>query len=91
MSDPSSRARLAGPAVCTIVAKNYLAYARTLVKSLRRSNPDLAAYVLFVDDIAGFVDPAAEAFPCLGLDDLELPRPREFLLPLRRDGAVARR
>ena len=29
----------AGPAVCTIVAKNYLAYARALVKSLRRLQP----------------------------------------------------
>jgi hypothetical protein len=78
MSDPSSRAGAAGPAVCTIVAKNYLAYARTLMKSLVRHNPGVAAYVLFVDDIAGFVDPAAEAFRTLGLQDLDLPRPAEF-------------
>jgi hypothetical protein len=55
-----------GPAVCTIVAKNYLAYARTLMKSLRLRHPDLALYVLFVDDVADFVDPRVEPFRCLG-------------------------
>ncbi|MET0555232.1 MAG: glycosyltransferase [Vicinamibacteria bacterium] len=75
---PAKRDGTLGPAVCTIVAKNYLAYARTLMKSLRLRHPDLALYVLFVDDIAGFVDPSAESFRCLGLADLPLPRPREL-------------
>jgi len=35
MAAPSKRDGTLGPAVCTIVAKNYLAYARTLMKSLR--------------------------------------------------------
>ncbi len=78
MSEPSSRSGSQGPAVCTIVAKNYLAYARTLAKSVQRASPGVAMYVLFVDDVAGFVDPAAETFRSLGLDDLPLPRPAEF-------------
>jgi glycosyltransferase involved in cell wall biosynthesis len=49
-----------------------------MVKSLRRFHPDLAVYVLFIDDIEGFVDPAEEGFAVLSLADLELPRPREF-------------
>jgi hypothetical protein len=79
MSQGSSRAGASGPAVCTIIAKNYLAYARALVKSLRRFHPDLTVYVLFVDDTAGFVDPAQEDFTLLGLDVLDLPRRQEFL------------
>lgn len=78
MSEASTRAGSLGPAVCTIVAKNYLAYARTLMKSFLRANPGVAAYVLFVDDVEGFVDPKAEAFRTLGLADLTLPRPAEF-------------
>jgi glycosyltransferase involved in cell wall biosynthesis len=78
MAAPSQRDGTLGPAVCTIVAKNYLAYARTLMKSLRLRHPDLALYVLFVDDVADFVDPAVEPFRCLGLADLPLPSPREL-------------
>jgi len=73
------RAGASGPAVVTIIAKNYLAYARSLVKSLRRFHPDLAVYVLFVDDVAGFVDPAQEDFVLLDLGVLDLPRRQEFL------------
>ena len=79
MPEGTSRTGASGPAVCTIVAKNYLAYARTLVKSLRRFHPDLAVYVLFVDDTAGLVDGAQEDFEVLGLDVLDLPRRQEFL------------
>ena len=73
------RAGASGPAVVTIIAKNYLAYARSLVKSLRRFHPDLAVYVLFVDETAGFVDPAQEDFMMLDLGVLDLPRRQEFL------------
>ena len=66
------------PAFCTIVAKNYLAYARVLMDSLRRHHPDAAAYVLLVDDPTGFFDPAKEPFTVLQLADIPLPRPREL-------------
>jgi len=79
MPEGTPRAGASGPAVCTIVARNYLAYARALVKSLRRFHPDLPVYVLFVDDTAGFVDPAQEDFVLLDLGVLDLPRRPEFL------------
>jgi glycosyltransferase involved in cell wall biosynthesis len=65
-------------AFCTIVAKNYLAYARVLAASVTRHHPEAAFYVLLVDDAAGFFDPAREPFPILTLSDLALPHPREM-------------
>ena len=79
MPEGTPRAGASGPAVCTIIAKNYLAYARALVKSLRRFHPDLAVYVLFVDETSGFVDAAQEDFVVLDLGVLDLPRRQEFL------------
>jgi glycosyltransferase involved in cell wall biosynthesis len=68
----------AGPAFCTIIAKNYLAYARVLCASLRRQHPEAATYVLLVDDVDGFFEPEKESFRLLQLHDLPLPRPREL-------------
>lgn len=79
MPEGTPRAGASGPAACTIIARNYLAYARALVKSLRRVHPGLAMYVLFVDDTKGFVDPAREDFVVLDVDVLDLPRRQEFL------------
>lgn len=36
---------------CTIVSKNYLAYARTLCSSFKRFNPEMPFYVLLVDEL----------------------------------------
>src|SRR5205823_6219498 len=36
--------------VCTIIAKNYLAYARVLAKSLREHHPASRLWTLIVDD-----------------------------------------
>ena len=49
-------------AVCTIVAKNYLAQARVLMESVRLCNPDLLRIVILVDRIDGYFDPAKEPF-----------------------------
>ena len=65
-------------AFCTIIAKNYLAYARVLGRSLREHHPDLPFYVLLVDEPEGYFDPEAEPFTVLRLEDVALPRPREF-------------
>ena len=48
------------------------------MKSLRLRHPDLALYVLFVDDIAGFVDPAARALPVPRARRPAAAEPREF-------------
>ncbi len=65
--------------VCTIVSKNYLHYARTLMQSFQRTHPDWARHVLLVDEIDGRFDPAAESFTLHTLDDLPLPQRRQFL------------
>ncbi len=38
-------------AACTIVSKNYLAYAKTLCQSFKKFNPDSPFYVLLVDEM----------------------------------------
>ncbi len=67
------RAPPAGAAVCTIVSKNYLPYARVLMRSLAERHPELARFVLLVDEIDGYFDPKAEPFTVVGLADLGVP------------------
>jgi glycosyltransferase involved in cell wall biosynthesis len=67
-----------GPGFCTIIAKNYLAHARALARSLRRHHPEAPLYVLVVDDAEGRFDPAAEDFVAVPLAALDLPDPREM-------------
>jgi hypothetical protein len=78
MPPPSASADRPKPrrAACTIIAKNYLAYARTLAESFLAYHPDAAFYVLVVDDIDGFFEPCAEPFEVLtarqlGIADFE--------------------
>jgi glycosyltransferase involved in cell wall biosynthesis len=59
--------------VCTIVAKNYLAHARTLAESFREHHPDGRFTVLVIDEVEGFVDAASEPFDVLGCTDIGLP------------------
>jgi hypothetical protein len=66
------------PAFCSIIARNYLAYARVLCRSLRRHHPDVPVYVLVVDDVDGFFDPAREELEMLRLADLDLGDVREM-------------
>lgn len=56
--------------VCTIIAKNYLAHARVLARSLREHDPDARMWTLVIDDYAGFIDPAREPFELLSPDDI---------------------
>ena len=51
--------------VCTIVAKNYVAFARVLASSLREYHSDATLTVLMLDDYEGFIDPADEPFELL--------------------------
>jgi glycosyltransferase involved in cell wall biosynthesis len=60
-------------AVCTIVSKNYLSYARVLSHSLAERHPELERFVLLVDDVDGCFDPAAEPFTLVRLADLAIP------------------
>jgi glycosyltransferase involved in cell wall biosynthesis len=66
-------------AVCTIVSRNYLHYARTLMQSLARAHPDWERYVLLVDELPDGYQPASECFRLVELSRLSLPHRREFL------------
>src|SRR5215469_12886646 len=63
-------------ALCTIIAKNYIAHARTLVESFREFHPEIACYVLIVDEFEKYVTPAQEQFEVISLRELELPKER---------------
>ena len=58
--------------VCTIIAKNYLAQARVLARSLAEHEPGVRFKVLIIDDIDGYVDPAAEPFDVVTIDELDI-------------------
>jgi glycosyltransferase involved in cell wall biosynthesis len=64
--------------VSTIVSKNYLHFARTLMASLRRVQPDWEQCVLLVDKVQGEFDPHAEPFEVLPVTDLPLPQRQKF-------------
>jgi hypothetical protein len=65
-------------AICTIIAKNYLAFARTLAQSFLSLHPDYKVYVLIVDDFEGYIDPAEECFEIVKLADLKIPNLPHF-------------
>ena len=51
--------------VCTIIAKNYVAYARVLSRSIAEHHPGSRLWTLIVDDFSGHIDPAQEPFEVL--------------------------
>lgn len=61
-------------AVCTIITKSYLPYARTLASSLAKYNPDVNLYVLLADNIDDYFDPSLEPFKFIYLEDLSDPK-----------------
>ncbi len=65
-------------AVVTIVSKNYLCYARTLMQSVAAAHPEWRQYVLLVDEIRGDFDPAKEAFRVVEVAQLPLPDRNKF-------------
>ena len=62
---------------CTVVARNYLAYARVLASSLHALDDDLSISVLVLDDVDNTVDEREERFEVLRPADLDI-EPREF-------------
>ena len=63
-------------AVCTIVSANYLARARVLMESLAVHHPDWERHVLLVDEVAGRIRPADEAFCLTEVSALPFSDPR---------------
>lgn len=67
-------------AACTIVSKNYIAFARVLADSFHQHHPDGRFFVLLVDRNDGHVDAQAEAFELLEIEELEnVPELRSFI------------
>lgn len=64
---------MAATAICTIIAKNYLAHARCLTESFLAQHPDGRVFVLLADRIDGYFDPAAESFTTIEAHDLPIP------------------
>lgn len=57
---------------CTIVAKNYLSYARVLAESFLAHHPESRIYVLLVDHVDGCFSPEHEKFSLVTLDHLDI-------------------
>ncbi len=51
--------------VCTIIAKNYVAQARVLARSLERTHPGSRLQTLVIDEFDGYIDPEREPFDVL--------------------------
>lgn len=64
--------------LCTIIAKNYVAFARTLAQSFLSQYGNGKVYVLIVDDFEGYIDPAEECFEIVTLAELGIPKLPEF-------------
>jgi glycosyltransferase involved in cell wall biosynthesis len=62
------------PVICTIIAKNYLSYARCLVDSFLEQHPGGRAFVLLIDDPAGHFDPDQERFTTVRVEDIGIPQ-----------------
>jgi hypothetical protein len=57
-------------AVCTIITKSYLPFARALSHSLREHSPNLRLYVLLADELDGYFNPTEEPFTTILLEEL---------------------
>ncbi len=66
-------------AVFTIVSKNYLHFARTLMQSVKDVHPGWDRHVLLVDEVRNDFDPAAEDFIVTEVRELPLPQMNRFL------------
>ena len=60
-------------AVGTIVAKNFVSFARVLADSFRRHHPAVPLFVVLADEVDGCFAPSAEPFHLLHLRDLAIP------------------
>ena len=56
--------------VCTIIAKNYVAHARVLARSLAEHQPESRLWTLVIDDFSRYIDPAQEPFEVLTTADI---------------------
>jgi glycosyltransferase involved in cell wall biosynthesis len=78
---PTIQAETQQPVViCTIISKNYLAFARTLMESIRSHHHNIHLVVLLVDTIDGYYDPQQEIFETLLAEELNIPLWQHFAM-----------
>jgi hypothetical protein len=79
MTEPGGRKmEMSDLAICTIIAKNYIAFARTLCASFHRYHPEGRCHVLIIDDYRGYIDPAVEEFEVVELSSLGIADLKKF-------------
>jgi len=66
-------------AICTIIAKNYLAFARVLTNSFLEHNPGGKVFVLLIDRVDGYFDPNLEKFHLVTVEELGIPEIKQIL------------
>ena len=76
-------------AVATLIAKNYLPFARVLAESLHRWHPELRLFVGLMDEPEGRFDPAGEAFSIVKAEELAIPNWRDFCFRYTRREALS--
>lgn len=64
--------------ICTIIAKNYIAFARTLCDSFLDQHPDGKCYVLIIDKAKGYIEKGKEKFELVNIDDLKIRNQHDF-------------
>lgn len=64
--------------VCTIVAKNYLPFARCMMDSIAVHHPEFTRSVILVDRADGYFDTSQESFEVIESWELGIPRPEWF-------------
>jgi len=64
--------------ICTIVAKNYTSFARSLCDSFLSVQPAGRCHVLFIDKTEGYIDPLKENFNVYRLDEIGIPDIKEI-------------
>jgi hypothetical protein len=64
---------MTSPTLCTIIAKNFLPYARCLTDSFLTHHPEGRVFLLLIDEIEGCFDPAQERFTLIQARDLHIP------------------
>ncbi|MEW6416520.1 MAG: glycosyltransferase [Nitrospirota bacterium] len=67
-----------GNAICTIVSKNYLSYARLLIDSFLKHNEGYDTHVLLVDRVDGYFDPDKEHFKLTTIEELDIENIHSF-------------
>lgn len=66
-------------AVFTVISKNFLAFARTLMASVQFHHPEWERYVLLVDEVEDKFNPRTESFQLVPVSEIGIPDLNLFL------------